>query len=117
MAATFGSESLGGEWGSIVKPGVATASQRLDVFLIGMNEQLYHYWWPHWTPSGAQWGLESLGGSWPQQSVTVQRWRNRLDAFLIGHDSTLHHFWQLPGEAFQSRSLGGDWPLGPLQAV
>jgi hypothetical protein len=42
---TFDRESLGGEWFATMPPSAVTwARGRLDVFLIGQDRHLYHYW-------------------------------------------------------------------------
>ncbi|WP_026416485.1 hypothetical protein [Actinomadura oligospora] len=97
-------------------PAAVSGPQRLDVFLLGTNWQLYHYWWPR-VGGGQPFGLESLGGGWLRQDVSAVRWRGRLDVFVVGPDAALHHFWQLPGEPFQSESLGGRWRNPVSRAV
>ena len=56
----FRLESLGGVWPS-QQPAVISMGQRqrIDVFMIGYDTQLYHYW----EEFGQPFQLESLGGS------------------------------------------------------
>jgi ABC-type taurine transport system substrate-binding protein len=73
-------------------PVVAWGSDRLDVFVLGTDRQLYHKWWgPGWGPSLT--GYEAMGGVCTSIPQVVAWGQNRLDVFLTGTDSALYHKW------------------------
>lgn len=110
--ASFKLESLGGSWAQ-QKPAVAAQRIRLDIFMVGDNHQLYHYW----QGQGEPFRLESLGGSF-RGGVTAFSWDiHHRDVFAIGSDNQLYHYWQGPSEArFNHEVLGGNWD-GTVKAV
>ncbi len=74
-------------------PAVAWGSNRLDAFVIGTNNALYHKWWngSAWGPSVT--GFESLGGVCLSEPEVASWGPNRLDAFVLGTDNALYHKW------------------------
>jgi peptidoglycan hydrolase-like protein with peptidoglycan-binding domain len=80
-------ESLGGVLTS--GPGVSSwASGRLDVFVRGTDNALWHKWF-----SGGWSGWESLGGVITSDPDAVSWGPNRIDAFARGTDNALWHKW------------------------
>jgi len=101
-------ESVGGYATS--GPAVTSwGANRLDVFVRGWDNGLYHKWW-----DGSAWsGWESLGGSLASDPAAVSWGPNRLDVFTRGTDNALHHrSWN--GIGWSSwESLGGILTSGP----
>ena len=64
---------------------------RLDIFVIGPSNHLYHKAWDGsaWLPS--QSGFENLGGTCASPPTVVSWGPHRLDIFVIGTDARLHH--------------------------
>ena len=85
-------ESLGGATPNRVTA-VAWAANRLDLFVRGTDNVIYHKWWDgsHWGPSPAGW--ESLGGATPGPVTAVAWGPNRLDLFVRGTDNAIYHKW------------------------
>ncbi len=81
--------ALGGV-GPAAPAAVAWAANRLDVFALASDGNLYHKWW-----DGSHWGgPENLGGGNLVNSPAVAAWAaNRLDVFAIGNDGNLYHKW------------------------
>ena len=72
---------------------VAWGSNRLDLFVRGTDNAIYHKWW-----DGAQWGpsttgYEYMGGVCASPPTAVAWGENRLDLFVIGTDHALYHKW------------------------
>lgn len=88
-------ESLGGL--IVGKPtAVAWGENRLDVFVRGLDNQIYHKAW-----DGSRWypdilGFESLGGTLAGDPVGVSWAKNRLDIFARGFDGKIYHKWWSP---------------------
>ncbi len=80
--------SLGGTVTSA--PAAASWSQgRLDVFVRGVDNGLWHRW-----SDGNLWsGWESLGGGLSSEAGVTAWGPNRLDVFVRGMDSALWHRW------------------------
>lgn len=95
--ATFDLENLGGTWPAQI-PAVTTHPGRLDIFLIGGNRELYHYW----QNDGEPFGLESLGGSFKLQpaSAVTRDSGHIVDVFAVGTDNKIHHYSQRLGDSF-----------------
>ena len=102
-----GWESLGGVLTS--GPGVSSwASGRLDVFVRGTDNALWHKWF-----SGGWSGWESLGGVLTSDPAAVSWGPNRIDVFVRGTDNALWHKWW-NGSAWSGwESLGGVLTSGP----
>ncbi len=92
------------------------APGRLDVFVRGTNNALYHRWRDGagdvWRPGSHQW--ESLGGVLTSRPAVVARAANRLDVFVRGVDLALwHRGWN--GMAWSAwTSLGGVLASDPV---
>jgi hypothetical protein len=67
------------------------ASNRLDVFGIGVGNAMFHKAWAagSWSPSQTSW--ESVGGTFTSPPAVVSWGPNRLDVFGIGTDNTVYH--------------------------
>ena len=74
-------------------PVVAWGANRLDVFVVGSDLELYHKWWngSAWGPSVT--GYEAMGGVCTSAPQVVAWGPNRLDVFVTGTDSALYHKW------------------------
>ncbi len=103
-----GFESLGG---ILTSPpsAVAWGPNRLDVFVRGTNNAMYHRWW-----DGSAWGgFESLAGNITSPPTAVSWGPNRLDVFALGDDNALWHRWW-DGSAWGGwESLGGNLTSPP----
>jgi len=99
-------ESLGGVLTSGV--GVSSwASGRLDTFVRGTDNALWHKWF-----SGGWSGWESLGGVLASGPAAVSWGPNRIDVFVRGTDNALWHKW-FSGGWSGWESLGGVLTSGP----
>lgn len=67
-------------------PGVWGQSGRLDVFVQGTDNALYHEWW-----DGTWHGYEYLGGSLQMPPTAVSWGANRLDVFVDSTDNAIYH--------------------------
>jgi Matrixin/Putative peptidoglycan binding domain/Repeat of unknown function (DUF346) len=95
-----GWESLGGVLSS--GPGVCSwASGRLDIFVRGTDNALWHKWY-----SGGWSGWESLGGVITANPSAVSWANGRIDVFVRGSDNALWHKWYAGGWSGWE-SLGG----------
>jgi hypothetical protein len=101
VSPTIGWHSLGGVLTS--KPGAASwAPNRLDAFVRGTDQQMWHTWW-----EGAQWGgWEPLGGVLTTGPAAAAWSPGRLDVFARGTDQQLWHKW------WDGTQWGGWEPLG-----
>jgi hypothetical protein len=83
-----GWEDLGG----IITAGPAVASwapNRLDCFVKGANNHMYHKWW-----NGSNWsGWEDLGGVIDGAPAAVSWGLNRIDCFARGMNNHMYHKW------------------------
>ena len=101
-----GWESLGGVLTS--GPGNCSwASGRLDVFVRGTDNALWHKWY-----SGGWSGWESLGGVITSDPSAVSWSSGRIDVFARGTDNALWHKWYSGGWSGWE-SLGGVLTSGP----
>lgn len=101
-----GWESLGGVLSS--GPDVSSwAAGRLDVFLRGTDNALYHKWY-----DGAWSGWEHQGGVLTSDPTAVSWGPGRIDVFARGTDNALHHKWY-DGAWSGWESLGGLLTSGP----
>jgi len=94
---------------------VAWDTTRLDVFAVGRDQGLWHWW----RDEGGQWGgPEARGGSLPGEGVcAVARGRNRLDVFGVGGNRQLNH-WAWNGASWSGpQPLGGNLPAETVSAV
>lgn len=101
-------EDLGGVLTSA--PTVASwQPNRLDVFVRGTDNALYHKWW-----DGSRWlDWESLGGVLTSPPGAVSWGPNRIDVFARGTDNTLFHKWWDGSRWNDWESLGGVLTSGP----
>jgi hypothetical protein len=93
---------------------VAWGSNRLDIFGLGTDHQMFHKAWTGsaWAPS--QTGWEPLGGIFSSPPAVVAWGPNRLDIFGLGTDSQMFHKWW-NGSAWGPSQT--DWqPLGGIFA-
>ncbi|MCA1564495.1 MAG: S8 family peptidase [Acidobacteria bacterium] len=98
-------ESLGGA--CVQGVGASSwATNRLDTFVIGTDNALWHKWF-----SGSWSGWESLGGVCASAPSAVSWGANRIDAFVIGTDRAMWHRW-FSGSWSGWESLGGVCTLG-----
>ncbi|MDV3425861.1 MAG: DUF346 domain-containing protein [Bacillota bacterium] len=81
-------EDLGGVLTSA--PGVSSwAPNRLDTFVRGTDNALYHKWW-----NGSRWSdWENLGGNLTSAPSAVSWGNNRIDVFARGQGNRLYHLW------------------------
>lgn len=82
----FGWEDLGGIITSA--PAVASwAANRLDCFVKGADNHMWHKWW-----DGSQWSRwEDLGGVIDDAPAAVSWGQNRIDCFARGMDNHMWH--------------------------
>jgi hypothetical protein len=94
----------GTEFGDVFSiSATAWAANRLDFFVKGTDNAMYHKWW-----NGSTWGgYESLGGVLNSAPAAVSWGPNRIDVFAKGTDNALWHKWW-SGTAWGGwESLGG----------
>jgi len=74
-------------------PVVAWGANRLDAFVIGTDQAVYHKWWGSaaWGPSLT--GYERMGGVLTSRPEVASWGLNRLDLFVLGTDRALYHKW------------------------
>jgi hypothetical protein len=79
--------------GQMGSAAVAWASDRLDLFVVGTDQGLYHKWWDGsgWGPSVLGW--EGLGGVCIGSPVVESWGPDRLDVLVVGTDEALYHKW------------------------
>ena len=95
---------------------VAWDSTRLDVFAVGPNQGLLH-WWRN--DGGAWGGPEARGGSLPAEGLSAVSWgANRLDVFGVeGGSGQLVH-WAWDGASWHdNEKRGGKMNAEPVSAV
>ena len=78
---------------SIAVAAVAWGPNRLDIFGLGTNNEMYHQWWDGsaWGPS--QTGWEAHGGVFHSPPAVVSWGSNRIDIFGLGTDNAMYHQW------------------------
>jgi M6 family metalloprotease-like protein len=118
-----GPEFLSGQFTEGSLCAVSWATNRLDIFGVGSDRTLQHWWYENGWGNNGQ--AESLGGrlSGGRGLCAVSWGANRLDVFAIGGAvgaATLQHWWYENGwgNNGQPESLGGDFfGLSGLSAV
>ena len=102
-------------WGSLggtatSAPAVASwTDERLDVFVRGTDNALYHKWF-----DGDIWrGWEGLGGTLTSAPAAVSWGPNRIDVFVVGTDSALYHKWWDGKKWHNWEGLGGTLKFAP----
>jgi hypothetical protein len=70
---------------------VSWGSDRLDIFAIGRDSQMYHKAWSPagWYPSETGW--QALGGLFTSAPTAVSWGPNRIDIFGLGLDRSIYH--------------------------
>jgi hypothetical protein len=88
---------------------VSWAADRLDIFGLGTDNQMYHKAWDGaWSPS--QTGWEPLGGVFNSPPAVVSWAPGRLDIFGLGTDNQMYHkYWD--GSSWGPSQTGWE-PLG-----
>ena len=77
-----------GSWAA--RPVVSWAPNRLDIFGLGVDNDMFHNWWDR----GPRWGgWERLGGTFNSPPAAVSWAPNRLDIFGLGVDNDMFHKW------------------------
>ena len=101
-------ENLGGELTS-GPAAVSWGPNRIDTFVSGPGNNMYHKWW-----NGAAWsGWENLGGELTSGPAVCSWAPNRLDTFVRGPANALWHKWW-NGAAWSGwENLGGVLASGP----
>jgi hypothetical protein len=84
-------EYTGASWAGT--PVVSWASNRLDIFGLGVDNDMFHKWWDgsNWGPSQTDW--QSLGGIFNSPPAAVSWAPNRLDIFGLGVNNDMFHKW------------------------
>jgi spore germination protein YaaH len=112
LAAKFSAmplwSSLGGS-GTSGPDAAAWSAGRLDIFIRGTDNGLWHRFW-----NGSQWGTwEDLGGVLTSDPAVVSWGPNRIDVFVRGTDNGLYHKWWDTSRWFGWEGLGGVLTSGP----
>jgi acylphosphatase len=87
--------SLGGQWSSIPIVG-RNQDGRLEIFIVGQSEKLYHRY--QTSPNNSNgWNdkWEDLGGKWNANPVVANNADGRLEIFIVGQSEKLYHTWQI----------------------
>ncbi len=95
IQALYGMRSRWSGWenlGGILSSGIGVSSwaaNRLDCFVRGTDNAMYHKWW-----NGSNWsGWENLGGILASAPTAVSWGENRIDTFVRGTDNAMWHKW------------------------
>jgi hypothetical protein len=101
-------EDLGGTLASA--PAVSSwAPNRLDTFVRGTDNAVWHKWW-----DGSRWSdWESLGGNLTSDPAAVSWGRNRIDVFARGQGNRLYHLWWDGSRWSRWEDLGGRLTSAP----
>jgi hypothetical protein len=105
-----GWDALGGNtiFGDNSSPTVVSwGPNRLDIFALGIDRQIYHKGWDgtQWVPSPTDW--ESLGGTFSDTPIVTSWGPNRIDLFGLGTDRQPYI------KSFDGNAWSPDWsPLG-----
>ncbi len=124
-----GWEGLGGVFDS--PPAVASwGVNRLDIFGLGTNNEMYHKAWngSEWLPSMTGW--EALGGTFDSPPAVAAWAADRLDIFGLGTDNQMYHktwkgsewlpavtAWDALGGVFDSAPAVASWGGNRLDIV
>jgi hypothetical protein len=75
-------------------PVEAWGPDRLDVFVVGNDNALYHKWWngKAWRPSLTDYERQGDGHCF-SRAEAVSWTSDRLDLFVVGEDASLRHKW------------------------
>lgn len=117
---SYGAEQWDNMGGKIVgKPAaVAWGPNRLDVFVRGTDNKIYHKAWNQntWYPGGGVSDWENLGGVIAGSPVAVSWGKERLDIFGRGFDGNLHHKWWSPQSGWGPSAQGWENLGGKVSA-
>ena len=109
IQALYGARSRWLGWedlGGLLTSGVGVSSwaaNRLDTFVRGTDNRMWHKWW-----NGAGWfGWENLGGGLTSAPAAVSWGANRIDTFVRGTDNRMWHKWWNGSGWFGWENLGG----------
>jgi hypothetical protein len=106
---------------------VAWSSDRLDIFALGTDNQMYHKAWDGsaWYPSPTDW--DGMGGTFNSAPAVAAWGANRLDIFALGTDNQMYHKawdgsswlpspdgWDALGGAFNSAPAVAAWGANRL---
>jgi acylphosphatase len=115
--------SLGGQWSSIPIVG-RNQDGRLEIFIVGQSEKLYHRY--QTSPNNSNgWNdkWEDLGGKWNRFNFPSigQNADGRLEIFIVGQSEKLYHRYQTSpnnsnGWNDKWEDLGGKWNANPVVA-
>ena len=115
IQALYGAKSKWSNWESLggvltSGPGASSwAANRLDTFVRGTDNAMWHKWW-----NGSSWlGWEQLGGVLTSEPAAVSWGPNRIDTFVRGTDNALWHKWWNGSSWLGWESLGGVLTSGP----
>lgn len=108
--------NLGGKFVGDSLTAVSWATDRIDVFGIGMKNSLLHNWY-----SGGKWNTwEDFGGVFIGKPKAVSAREGRLDIFVKGMDSCIYHKVSRARHFRVMRELGLideivlEWPVAQL---
>lgn len=122
-AMQYGAEQWDNMGGKIVgKPAaVAWGPNRLDVFVRGTDNAIYHKAWngSAWFPGAGVSDWENIGGVIAGSPVAVSWGKERLDIFGAGYDGQLHHKWWSPQSGWGPsvagwEAIGGKVSVNPV---
>ncbi len=109
IRAIYGGGSGWSGWedlGGILTSGIGVSSwaaNRLDCFVRGTDNAMWHKWW-----NGASWsGWENLGGVLTSAPAAVSWGPNRIDTFVRGTDNAMWHKWWNGASWSGWENLGG----------
>ena len=94
----------------------SNANGRLEVFVIGMDNTIWHNWQTTYNggPSRKEWSGWSMLGVPENRGISLDVRRNdnrRLEAFLISMDNTIWHNWQTTPGGGTSRKEWSGWSM------
>jgi hypothetical protein len=109
------STNLGGLLSPNRRPVIAeNADGRLQVFIVDLNNQLYHRW--QTTPNNSsQWsnGWDPLGGPLASDPVVARNFDGRLELFKVdADDNQLYHRWQIKPNSIPETKPDGTYTSG-----
>lgn len=122
-AMSYGVEAWDNMGGKIVGKAAAVAWEpnRLDVFVRGTNNNVYHKAWASnaWYPGGGVSDWENIGGTLAGNPVAVSWAKERLDIFGRGFNGQLYHKWWSPQSGWGPsatawEALGGKLSSDPV---
>jgi hypothetical protein len=91
---------------------VSWAPNRLDLFVVGGDNAVYHKWWaggPSWGPSDNPNDWHKLGGTTKERPAVVSWGKDRLDIFVTGLDGAIYHKAWDGGPSWWPSDDPNDW--------